>query len=192
MMQPDLPPELKADPGTLLDSDGASIMMPQVYEELRRLAHSYFRGQRSNHTLEPTALVNEAYIKLADQDGNKWEDRTHFLAVAATAMRHILINYAHRRNAQKRGGGSNYQRVTLSEAIFPGSGKEIDLCALDDAMKQLANLDERKSKIVEARFFGGLTNDEVAHVLGVSKTTVESDWRMARAWLSREMAVEGV
>ena len=119
MMQSGLPPELEATLATRVEGDGASIMMPQVYDELRRLAHSYFRGQRPNHTLEPTALVNEAYIKLADHDEPKWQDRSHFLAVAATAMRHILINYAHRRNAQKRGGQSNYQRVTLSEAIFP-------------------------------------------------------------------------
>lgn len=160
-------------------------LLPVVYEELRALAASYFRRQPDNHTLQPTALVHEAYLKLVHQTSAQWNDRAHFFAVAAKAMRQILVNHAHARNAEKRGGGAT--RIILGDDLAPTPERDFDAIALDEALKRLTALDERKASVVELRFFSGLSVDEVAHVLNVSKTTVEADWRLARAWLSKEL-----
>jgi RNA polymerase sigma-70 factor, ECF subfamily len=160
-----------------------------VYAELRALAGSYFRHQRSDHTLQPTALVHEAFVRLIDQSNAQWNDRAHFFAVAATAMRQILTDHARRHNADKRGG--DWQKVSLdAAAAAPNSSDqgEIDIVALDEALTRLQSLDARKHRIVELRFFGGLSVDDVAKLLSVSKTTVEGDWRSARAWLSAELS----
>jgi len=163
----------------------AAQLFPIVYEELRRLAHSYFRRQDPQQTLQPTALVHEAFLRLAAQTSVSWQGRAHFLAVAAQAMRQILIDHARARGRQKRGG--QMCRVTTDPAVTPVSDAAPELLDLDEALQRLAVLDERQAKIVELRFFGGLTVDEVAHVLDWSKSTVESEWRMARAWLHREL-----
>jgi len=162
----------------------AEAAAAQVYEELRRLADACFRGQPADHTLEPTALVNEAYIRLAAQaDG--FHDRTHFVAVAVTAMRQILVDHARRRAAAKRGAG--WQRVTLSGAVAPSPNQAVDLLDLEEALAKLAALDERKAKVVELRFFGGLTIKEIAALLHISTITVNRDWWTARAWMEREL-----
>ena len=168
------------------DSDAAARLLPVVYEELRALAGSYFRRQPDNHTLQPTALVHEAYLKMINQTAAHWNDRAHFFAVAAKAMRQILVNHAHARNAEKRGGGKT--RIVLNEELAPNNERDFDPIALDEALKKLSALDERKASVVELRFFSGLSMDEVCHVLNVSKTTVEADWRLARAWLSKELS----
>lgn len=167
------------------DADAGARLLPLVYEELRALAASYFRRQPDNHTLQPTALVHEAYLKLVNQTAAQWNDRAHFFAVAAKAMRQILVNHAHARNAEKRGGGAT--RILLGDDLAPTPERDFDAIALDEALNRLAALDERKARVVELRFFSGLSVDEVAHVLNVSKTTVEADWRLARAWLSKEL-----
>lgn len=168
------------------DSDAANQLFPSVYDQLRALAGRYFAGRDAGHTLQATAIVHEAYLKLVDQSSAKWNDRAHFFAIAATAMRQILLNHWRDRNAVKRGGGR--QKFALDENIDIEVTADVDMIALDDALNELAQLDERKARVVELRFFAGLTVEEVAHVLGVSKTTVEGDWRMARAWLSKELA----
>lgn len=169
------------------DAAAADRLLPLVYDELRALAGSYFARQQRGHTLQPTALVHEAYLKLAGSDSVEWQSRAHFMAVAARAMRQILINHARDKGAAKRGG--DLQRVTLDQAVTPriGDDTEIDLLALDLAMQKLAALNERQARIVELRFFGGLTIAEAAHVLGVGTTTVEDDWRLAKAWLARQL-----
>ena len=153
-----------------------------VYTELRDLAGGYARGQRAGHTLQPTALVNEAFLKLAHGANPAWNDRAHFLAVAATAMRQVLTDHARARQAAKRGGA--WEKVSLSELSLGQEAGEIDLLALDDALLKLKAFDERKHRVVELLFFGGLTVEEVARVLGLSTTTVEGEWRAARAWLA--------
>jgi RNA polymerase sigma factor (TIGR02999 family) len=171
------------------DPAAAARLMELVYAELRALAGDYARRQRADHTLQPTALVHEAFLKLVDADSAEWKDRAHFFAVAATAMRQILTDHARAQRAQKRGGGE-WQKVTLSDVALPGAPGEnraIDLIALDDALSELAAFDARKHRIVEMRFFGGLTVEDVARLEGVSTTTVESDWRAARAWLSMRL-----
>lgn len=160
-------------------------VLPQVYEELRDLAHRKLRGERADHTLNTTALVHEAYEKLVQQDRMTWQNRAHFLGVAALSMRRILINYAHKRNAQKRGGGEPI--ATFEDGMAPRDVYASELIDLDDALKRLEQLNERQSKVVTYRFFGGLTQKEIAEVLGVSEPTVRRDWRLARAWLSREL-----
>ena len=169
------------------DAGAADRLLPLVYDELRALAASYFARQAVGHTLQPTALVHEAYLKLAGGGNAQWESRAHFFAVAARAMRQILMNHARDKAAAKRGGGR--QRITLDEGVTPaGNGdRELDLLALDDALSQLSRLSERQATVVELRFFGGLTIAEAAHVLGVGTTTVEDDWHLARAWLGREL-----
>ena len=169
------------------DTAAADRLLPLVYDELRALAASFFARQQPGHTLQPTALVHEAYLKLAGNESVEWQSRAHFMAVAARAMRQILINHAHHKGAAKRGGG--FQRVTLDEAVTPriGDNREVDVIALDLALQQLAKLSERQAGIVELRFFGGLTIAEAAHVLGVGTTTVEDDWRLAKAWLAHEL-----
>jgi RNA polymerase sigma-70 factor, ECF subfamily len=174
------------------DSSAASELFPLVYQELRALAGSYLRRQRSDHTLQPTALVHEVYMKMVDQTGSsgaRFNNRAHFMAVAAKAMRHILINHAEKRNAAKRGGGERAgRRLSIDADVAIQPDQDVDLLALDEALQRLSAMDDRKSRVVEARFFGGLTVDEIAVVLGVSKTTVEGDWRLARAWLSKELS----
>ncbi len=164
----------------------AERLFTVVYGELRNLAGNYFRRQRPEHTLQPTALVNEAFLRLVDQTCVEWKDRAHFLAVAARAMRQILIDHARGRATRKRGG--DLCRVTMSEADTPVTDRDPELLDLDEAMRTLAALDERQAKVVELRFFGGMTVEEIAHVVGVSKTTIETEWRMARAWLRRELS----
>ena len=161
-----------------------------LHGELSALAAELLGRERSGHTLEPTALVHEAWMRLSAQDGSLWNDRGHFLALSAQAMRRILIDHARRRRADKRGGG--LRRITLSPDVAPApDAREVDLLALDDALDRLAELDERQARIVELRFFSGLTVDEVADAIGVSARTVASDWRLARAWLSRELEAVG-
>ena len=170
-------------------SSAVDQLLPLVYDELRALATSFFRGQRPDHTLQPTALVHEAYAKMVKPPASspetgaaRWNGRAHFFAVAATAMRQILANHARDRRAAKRGG--DWHRVTLSDQLTPTAEHDFDLVALDDALGALALLDERQGRIVELRFFGEMTVEEIAHVLGISVSTVEREWRMARAWLS--------
>ena len=160
-------------------------LVPMVHAELRRLARSYMRGERQAHTLQTSALVNEAYLRLVEQRQVRWQNRAHFLAIAAQLMRRILVDYARRLQYQKRGGGA--LQVTLSEAESLGDERAPDLVALDEALKSLAEIDPRRSQVVELRFFGGLSIEETAEVLKVSPTTVERDWTLARAWLHKSL-----
>lgn len=171
------------------DSAVARELFPIVYEELRRLADSYFRQERGSHTLQPTALVHEAFIKLVDQTSIQWEGRNHFFALAAKVMRNLLVNHAVGKGRAKRGGG--WTQVSLEDIpLASPEGKDLDVVALDKALTNLAALDERKARLVELRFFGGLTSEDAAGVLGISRTTASEDWRMARAWLGRELKGE--
>jgi len=170
------------------DADATARLLEVVHEELRALAGGFARGQRAGHTLQPTALVHEAFLKLVHGGPPAWNDRAHFLAVAATAMRQILTDHARARAAQKRGG--EWEKVSLSDLELgrdKENGSEIDLLALDDALEKLRAFDPRKHRVVELRFFGGLTVEEVARVLELSTTTVESEWRAARAWLAARL-----
>jgi RNA polymerase sigma factor (TIGR02999 family) len=162
-------------------------LMPLVYDELRRIARRYLAGQDEGHTLSPTALVNESYLKLVKQPSGSWQDRAHFLSVAAVAMRQILVNHARARNAQKRDGGIMLRTFDDSRA---GSSdmRSDELIALDDALCRLDAASPRQRAVIEYRFFGGLTHEEIAEVLGVSVPTVRRDWRIARAWLVRELS----
>ena len=169
------------------EADAKAALVSRVYSELRALAASYFRG-RPGQTLQPTALVHEAYLRLSRADASQWKDRSHFMAVAATAMRQILTDQARRRSASKR-GGPRKERVTLSN--LPAFDSPVDVVALDDLLGKLAKLDDRQAKLVELRFFAGLTEDEVAIALGVSLRTVQKDWRKAKAWLVAELARDG-
>lgn len=169
------------------DSKAVSQLMPLVYDELRRLAASYLRRERPGQTLQATALVNEAYIRLIAEKAHNWQNRTHFLAIAALSMRQILVQRARSRKAAKRGGDP--QRITLDERLLPapGRGGDIDLVALDAALDKLAALDQRQAKIVELRYFGGLSVEEAADALDISPATVKRDWTLARAWLKKEL-----
>jgi len=169
--------------------DGAlEQMIPFVYKELRRIAHRYMAGERRGHTLQTTALINEAYLKLIDSRKVSWQNRAHFFAICAKLMRRILVDFARSRGYQKRGGGA--QEITLDEGLMGAQERGRNLLALDDAMETLSKVDARKSKVVELRFFGGLSVEETAEVLKVSPDTVLRDWRMARAWLGRELGRE--
>lgn len=168
------------------DEAAVNELLPIVYQRLRALAGAYFQAQPGDHTLQPTALVHEAYLKLVNQANATWESRAHFFALAATAMRQILQDRARRRRTAKRGG--DWGRVMLDNVPTPVGESMVDLVALDDALTKLAELDARQCRIVELRFFGGLTVPEVAHVLGVSTRTIEKEWRRIRAWLSRELS----
>jgi RNA polymerase sigma factor (TIGR02999 family) len=161
-------------------------LMPLVQGELRRLAGRFLRQERPGHTLQPTALVNEAYLRLVDVRHLRWQNRAHFFAISARLMRQILVDFARERNAQKRGGGN--APVNLDEALIIGQQPDEDLVALDDALCALAEIDPRKSQVVDLRFFGGLNIEETAEVLKVSPETVKRDWRMARSWLRRRLA----
>lgn len=160
-------------------------LFPLVYDELRRLALGYLRGE-GDHTLQPTALVHEAYFRLAGQRNVDWANRAQFIGVAASMMRRILVNHARDRHAQKRGGAAT--RITLDESVGFSKEPDVDLVALDEALVELATLDPRGSRVVELRFFGGLGVEETAEVLGVSTATVKRDWSVVRAWLRRELA----
>ena len=167
------------------EPSAASRLMPLVYDELRSLAARYMAQERPGHTLQATALVNDAYLKLIDQSRVDWKGRAHFFAVAAETIRRILVDHARQHLAAKRGGSA--RRMTLSDATGPPEAHPIDLLDLDEALDQLGELNERHRKVVELRFFGGLSVDEAAHVLEVSPQTVGSDWRMARAWLRQHL-----
>jgi RNA polymerase sigma-70 factor, ECF subfamily len=183
-------PLLEGEVSTLLrawskgEQSALDKLTPIVYDELRRLAAHYMRGERSGHSLQTTALVNEAYLRLVDYKHMRWQNRAHFFAVSAQLMRRILVDHARRHNL-KRGGG--IQHVSLEETAVIG-GRDEDLVALDDAMQALARIDPRKVQVVELRFFGGLSVEETAEVLKVSEVTVMRDWSTARAWLYREIS----
>lgn len=164
-------------------------LTPLVYEEIRRIAHRYMQSEREGHTLQTTALVNEAYLRLADQQKIEWQNRAHFFAVTAKVMRHILIDHARRRHYAKRGGEAH--QVALEEGVSMSQPRAAELVALDEALNELARLDPRKSQVVELRYFGGLSLEETAKVLEVAPITVRRDWRAAKAWLYRRMMDEG-
>ncbi len=167
------------------DESAAAQLLPLVYNELHALAERMLRREPADLTLQPTALVHEVYLKLVDQTRVHWQDRTHFFAVAAQAMRRILVDAARGRQAAKRGQG--WQKITLDDAIAIFPERDVELLALDDALEKLSDLDPRQGQVVQLRFFAGLTTAEAADVLRVSTRTVEDDWRMARAWLRREL-----
>ena len=171
------------------DESALARLVPQVYAELHRLAHHYMRAERPGRTLQTTALVNEAYLRLVDTRHIRWESRAHFLGVAAQAMRRILVDAARARGAHKRGGAVPH--VSLDELPLTAPEREASLVALDEALTALAEVDERKSRVVELRYFGGLTVAETAAVLHVSPETVHRDWHVARAWLLRELSGGG-
>ena len=159
--------------------------MPLVYTELRRIANRYLQGERSDHTLQSTALVHEAYVRMTEQDLPQWQNRAHFFAVAAQLMRQILVDHARSHRASKRGGSA--YKLALDEAEEQPLVRDVDVVALDDALKSLAHMDEQQSRVVELKFFGGLTVEDTAEVLGISPSTVKRDWTTARAWLFREL-----
>jgi len=170
------------------DGDKAALekLMPLVYSELRRLASNYLRRERQNHTLQPTALVNEAYLKLIDQRKPRWQNRAQFYGVAAQMMRRILVDHARQNKAAKR-GGSEQQRLSITSAGQLGEKPDTDLLALHEALKELKTFDQQQERIVELKFFGGLSIEETAEVMGIGHATVERDWKMARAWLRRKL-----
>ncbi len=166
--------------------DALNDLLPLVYDELHRQAAHYLRREREDHTLQPTALINEAYLKLIDQREVDWKNRTHFFALAAQAMRRILVDYARTRHRDKRGGSG--EKLPLEEALIVASNENnIDLMALDEALKRLEAKDKQQTRIVELRYFSGLSLEETAEVLGISRTTAARDWAMAKAWLHREL-----
>ena len=167
------------------DNAALAELTPLVYEELRRLAHHYMEGQRPDHTLQTTALVSEAYLRLADQTNPNWQSRAHFFAVAARAMPQILVTYARSNRAQKRGGGAARIELDESAILSPEQSKEI--VDLHEALKRLGTLDSRKAEVVELKFFGGLNYDEIAEVMKMSAITVRRDWVFAKAWLYNEL-----
>jgi RNA polymerase sigma factor (TIGR02999 family) len=168
------------------DRDALDQLVPMVYPELRRLARNYMRRERAVHTLQTSALINEAYLRLVNQKGVEWQDRAHFFAVAAQVMRHILIDHARSHHYGKRGAGA--QHVALDDVAIVSEQRAAEFLALDEALTNLAVLDARKCKIVELRFFGGLTVDEIAEVMKVSPITVKREWRAAKAWLNLEIS----
>jgi RNA polymerase sigma factor (TIGR02999 family) len=167
------------------DQEALNKLMPLVYDELRRLAGRYLRNERAGHTLQTTALVHEAYLKLVDQTNTNWQNRVQFFAAAAQVMRHILVDYARSRRAFKRGG--DYCRLSLDEAVVSSEEKDPDLLTLHEALNNLATIDSQQSRVVELRVFGGLTVEETAEALGVSPRTVKREWSMAKAWLHKQI-----
>lgn len=163
-------------------------LTPLIYEELRRIAHRYAQRERNGHTLHTTALVNEAYLRLAGTEKPDWQNRSHFFAVTAQVMRHILIDHARRRRYLKHGGDA--QQVSLAEVALMADQRAAELLALDEALEELAKLDKRKTSVVELRYFGGLSLAETAEALGISLMTVRRDWRAAKAWLFRRLRTE--
>ena len=168
------------------DDEALARLTPHVYDELHRLARRYMRGEHARHPLQTTALVNEAYLRLVDARRVGWQNRAHFFAVAARLMRRILVDVARRQRFQKRGGG--VQHVSLADGFELAAPVDADIVALDEALDELARLDPRKARVVELRFFGGLSLEETAEALSVSTDTVGRDWRAAKAWLARELA----
>jgi RNA polymerase sigma-70 factor, ECF subfamily len=167
------------------DAAALAELTPLVYEELHRVAHHHLSGQRPNHTLQTTALVNEAYLRLADQTNPRWENRANFFAVAARAMRQILVSYARSQQSQKRGGGAF--KVDLDEAALVSPEESKQIVDLHEALEQLSALDSRKAQVVELKYFGGLSYDEIAEVLKISRVTVRRDWEFAKVWLYTEL-----
>jgi RNA polymerase sigma factor (TIGR02999 family) len=167
------------------DKAALDSLMPLVYTELRRIANRYLQGERSDHTLQSTALVHEAYVRMTQQDLPQWQNRAHFFGVAAQLMRQILVDHARSHRASKRGGSAF--KLALDEAEEQPLVRDVDIVALDDALKSLAHMDEQQSRVVELKFFGGLTVEDTAEVLGISPSTVKRDWTTARAWLFREL-----
>jgi RNA polymerase sigma factor (TIGR02999 family) len=167
------------------DQSALKKLTPLIYDELRRIAHHYVKHERNGHTLQTTALVNEAYVRLAGQETPEWQNRSHFFAVTAKVMRHILIDHARRRRYLKHGG--QFQQVSMAEASLMSAERAGELIALDEALDELKNFDPRKSKVVELRYFGGLSLEETAEALEISVMTVRRDWRAAKAWLFRRM-----
>ena len=165
--------------------ESADTLLSLVYRELRKIAEQHMRKERVEHTLQPTALVHEAYMRLIDISDIDWQSRAHFFAVSANVMRNILVDYARARVTEKRGG--RLKRISLDDAQGLSDEAEIDVLAVDEALKELGKFDQRQSKIVELRFFGGLTIEETAHVLDISPATVKREWVMARTWLFREL-----
>jgi RNA polymerase sigma factor (TIGR02999 family) len=170
------------------EGDQAALdqLMPLVYSELHRLAQSYLQRERSDHSMQATALVNEAYLRLVDAQRVRWENRAHFFAISARVLRQILVDFARRRSYQKRGGGM--RPLSLDATLIVGESPDDNLAALDEALERLAEIDARKSQVVELRFFGGLTVEETAEVLKVSAETVKRDWRLAKSWLKRYLS----
>ncbi|KAA6459135.1 sigma-70 family RNA polymerase sigma factor [Acidobacteria bacterium AB60] len=167
------------------DGNALDALVPLVYEELRRLAHAYLRRERPGHTLQGTALVHEVFVRLAGSTPPQWEDRAHFFAIAAHLMRQILVEYARSRKAEKRGGAAI--RIAFDQMVESPSKPDVDLVALDDALEDLAQIDPQQTRVVELRFFSGLTIEDTAQVLGISESTVKRDWNTAKAWLYREL-----
>jgi RNA polymerase sigma-70 factor, ECF subfamily len=174
-------------PGDESEAATLTAMIPGTYEELRRLAAGYLRGERSDHTLQPTALVHEVYLRLIDQSSIHWSGRAHFLGIAARMMRRILINHAIARTAEKR-GGADAVRLQFDEALDFYEKRDVSLFAVDAALRRLEELDKRQGQIVEFRFFGGLTIDEIAKVLEIAPITVKREWATAKLWLQRELS----
>jgi len=168
------------------DRGAIDRLTPLIYDELHRLAKSYMRKERAGQTLQTTALIHEAYLRLIEVNQVQWQNRSHFFGVAARVMRQILVGFARERGCQKRGGGA--QRISLDQAPAVGQGQDEDFVALDEALSALAEVDARKAQVVEMRFFGGLTEEEIAVALGVSPETVRRDWRLSRSWLRRELS----
>src|SRR5213082_3598632 len=167
------------------DDAALAELTPLVYQELRRIAHHHMGGQRPDHTLQTTALINEVYLRLADQTNSRWQNRAHFFAVAARAMRQILVSYARNQQAQKRGGGAH--RVDLDEAALVSPEESKEIVDLHEALETLATLDSRKAQVVELKYFGGLNYDEIAEVLKISRITARRDWEFAKVWLYTEL-----
>jgi RNA polymerase sigma-70 factor (ECF subfamily) len=167
------------------DKEALSKLTPLVYDELHRLAHRYIRRERPGHTLQTTALLNEAYVRLVEQNDVEWQNRSHFFGVAAQLMRHILVDYARQHLAAKRGG--EFKKLALDEGVIVSRERAAELVALDEAMQALSEIYPRRSKVVELRYFGGMNNKEASELLNVSETTIERDWRFAKAWLYREL-----
>lgn len=165
--------------------EAANQLIPLVYKELRRIASRCLRDERKGHSLQPTALVHEAYLRLAQIERIDWQGRSHFFALSATLMRRILVDHARARDNKKRGSG--WDVVSFDDALLPSPQRPIEIIALDEALDRLAQLDERQSRIVELRFFGGLNEEETGNVLGISARTVKRDWRLAKAWLYHEL-----
>lgn len=167
------------------DQEALQSLMPLVYDEMRRLAHGYLRRERPGHTLQSTALVHEAFVRLTGNAPPQWEDRSHFFGIAAHLMRQILVEYARSRNAGKRGGA--VLKLAIDSVEEPSARPDLDIVALDDALKDLARIDFQQSRVVELRFFSGLSIEDTAQVLGISESTVKRDWNTARVWLYREL-----
>jgi RNA polymerase sigma factor (TIGR02999 family) len=188
-------PELSGDEITQLladwnlgDEEALPKLVPLVYRELHRIAHSYMRGERAEHTLETTALINEAYLRLSSLNQMRWEDRNHFYAVSARLMRRILVDSARARRTDKRGG--EVDRIPINEDLMGHHDREVDLIALDQALKSLSELDDRKARMVELRFFGGLGVRQTAEVLQISPATVMRDWDFAKAWIYQQLQTD--